>query len=42
VRFDPAVTPAPFSLDIGTTEHLVVNMNGGDDLVLRRPATSRR
>jgi Ca2+-binding RTX toxin-like protein len=24
-------TPAPFSLDIGTTENLVVNMNGGDD-----------
>jgi Ca2+-binding RTX toxin-like protein len=23
--------PAPFSLDIGTTENLVVNMNGGDD-----------
>src|SRR5436305_3657629 len=30
VRFD-RVTPAPFSLDIGTTESLVVNMNGGDD-----------
>src|SRR5215213_2243877 len=30
VRFD-RVTPAPFSLDIGTTENLVVNMNGGDD-----------
>ena len=29
-RFD-RVTPAPFSLDIGTTENLVVNMNGGDD-----------
>ena len=23
--------PGPFSLDIGTTENLVVNMNGGDD-----------
>jgi Ca2+-binding RTX toxin-like protein len=31
VRFD-RVTPAPFSLDIGTTENLVVNMNGGDDV----------
>jgi Ca2+-binding RTX toxin-like protein len=30
VRFD-RVTPAPFSIDIGTTEKLVVNMNGGDD-----------
>ena len=30
VRFD-RLTPAPFSLDIGTTEKLVVNMNGGDD-----------
>jgi Ca2+-binding RTX toxin-like protein len=30
VRFD-RTTPAPFSLDIGTTENLVVNMNGGDD-----------
>ena len=30
VRFD-RVTPAPFSLDIGTSESLVVNMNGGDD-----------
>ncbi len=30
VRFD-RVNPAPFSLDIGTTESLVVNMNGGDD-----------
>ena len=31
VRFD-RLDPAPFSLDIGTTENLVVNMNGGDDL----------
>jgi Ca2+-binding RTX toxin-like protein len=30
VRFD-RTTPAPFSLDIGTTENLVLNMNGGDD-----------
>lgn len=30
VRFD-RVNPAPFSLDIGTTENLVVNMNGGND-----------
>jgi Ca2+-binding RTX toxin-like protein len=30
VRFD-RISPAPFSLDIGTTENLVVNMNGGDD-----------
>src|SRR5262245_54811620 len=30
VRFD-RVNPAPFSIDIGTSENLVVNMNGGDD-----------
>jgi len=30
VRFD-RVSPGPFSLDIGTSEHLVVNANGGDD-----------
>jgi Ca2+-binding RTX toxin-like protein len=30
VRFD-RVNPAPFSIDIGTTERVVVNMNGGDD-----------
>jgi Ca2+-binding RTX toxin-like protein len=30
VRFD-GLTPAPFTLDIGTTEALVVDMNGGDD-----------
>jgi Ca2+-binding RTX toxin-like protein len=30
VRFD-RVNPAPFSLDIGTSESLVLNMNGGDD-----------
>jgi Ca2+-binding RTX toxin-like protein len=32
VRFD-RVTPAPFLLDIGTTEELVVNANGGDDVI---------
>jgi len=32
VRFD-RVTPAPFFLDIGTTENLVVNANGGDDTI---------
>jgi Ca2+-binding RTX toxin-like protein len=31
VRFD-RVSPAPFTLDIGSTESLVVNMNGGDDV----------
>jgi Ca2+-binding RTX toxin-like protein len=30
VRFD-RLDPAPFALDIGTTESLVVNMGGGDD-----------
>jgi Ca2+-binding RTX toxin-like protein len=30
VRFD-RVAPAPFSIDIGTSENLVVNANGGDD-----------
>jgi Ca2+-binding RTX toxin-like protein len=30
VRFD-RLDPAPFKLDIGTTETIVVNMNGGDD-----------
>ncbi|NJM29720.1 MAG: calcium-binding protein [Rhizobiales bacterium] len=30
VRFD-RINPAPFSIDIGTTERLVLNMNGGDD-----------
>jgi Ca2+-binding RTX toxin-like protein len=30
VRFD-RLDPAPFSLDIGSTENLVVNMNDGDD-----------
>jgi Ca2+-binding RTX toxin-like protein len=30
VRFD-RVNPAPFAIDIGTTENLVVNMNAGND-----------
>jgi Ca2+-binding RTX toxin-like protein len=30
VRFD-RLDPAPFSIDIGTSENLVVNMNGGND-----------
>jgi Ca2+-binding RTX toxin-like protein len=30
VRFD-RVTPAPFSIDIGTSERLTLNANGGDD-----------
>jgi Ca2+-binding RTX toxin-like protein len=30
VRFD-RINPAPFSIDIGTSENLVVNANGGDD-----------
>jgi hypothetical protein len=30
VRFD-RISPLPFSLDIGSSEQLVVNMNGGDD-----------
>ena len=32
VRFD-RVAPAPFFLDIGTTENLVVNAGGGDDMI---------
>ena len=32
VRFD-RVDPAPFFLDIGTTENLVLNANGGDDII---------
>jgi Ca2+-binding RTX toxin-like protein len=32
VRFD-RTDPAPFSLDIGTTENLVLNANGGDDVI---------
>lgn len=31
VRFD-RTNPGPFFLDIGTSENLVVNMNGGDDV----------
>jgi Ca2+-binding RTX toxin-like protein len=30
LRFD-RTSPAPFTIDIGTSENLVVNMNGGDD-----------
>ncbi len=30
VRFD-RISPGPFSVDIGTTEHLVLNANDGDD-----------
>ena len=40
VRFD-RVTPAPFSIDIGTSEKLSLNANGGDDSS-PRPATSPR
>jgi Ca2+-binding RTX toxin-like protein len=32
VRFD-RVSPDPFTLDIGTTENLVVHGNGGDDVI---------
>src|SRR5262249_34850536 len=32
VRFD-RTDPAPFTLDIGTTETLVLNANGGDDVI---------
>ncbi len=32
VRFD-RVSPAPFSVDIGTAENLIVNGNGGDDTI---------
>src|SRR5262249_50703934 len=32
VRLD-RVSPAPFFLDIGTTENLVLNANGGDDVI---------
>ncbi|MBW4691969.1 MAG: hypothetical protein KME27_09395 [Lyngbya sp. HA4199-MV5] len=32
VRFD-RTNPTPFSLDIGTTENLVINANGGDDTI---------
>ena len=32
VRFD-RLSPAPFNLDIGTTENLVVRANGGDDVI---------
>jgi Ca2+-binding RTX toxin-like protein len=32
VRFD-RISPAPFSIDIGTTENLVLHANGGDDVI---------
>ncbi len=32
VRFD-RINPAPFTLDIGTTEALVINANGGNDTI---------
>jgi len=32
VRFD-RTDPAPFNIDIGTTEKLVLNANGGDDII---------
>jgi Ca2+-binding RTX toxin-like protein len=32
VRFD-RIDPAPFSIDIGTSEKLVLNANGGNDLI---------
>ena len=32
VRFD-RINPAPFSLDIGATENLVLNAGGGDDVI---------
>ena len=32
VRFD-RISPAPFFLDIGTTENLVINAGGGDDTI---------
>jgi Ca2+-binding RTX toxin-like protein len=32
VRFD-RISPAPFTIDIGTSENLVVNANGGDDTI---------
>jgi Ca2+-binding RTX toxin-like protein len=31
VRFD-RIDPAPFSIDIGTSENLILNANGGDDV----------
>ena len=35
VRLD-RVNVAPFTLDIGTTENLVINANGGDDIIIGR------
>ncbi len=39
VRFD-RISPAPFSLDIGTTENLVLHANGGDDVITAGNALS--
>jgi Ca2+-binding RTX toxin-like protein len=33
VRFD-RLDPAPFTLDIGTTENIVLHANGGDDVII--------
>ena len=41
VRFD-RLDPAPFSIDIGTTENLVLNMNGGNDRFSRHRQPRRR
>src|SRR3954468_11476051 len=40
VRFD-RVTPAPFSIDIGSSENLTLNANGGDDTFTGRTAWLR-
>ena len=40
VRFD-RTDPAPFSIDIGTTENLVLNANGGDDTFTATNGLSR-
>ena len=40
VRFD-RINPAPFSIDIGTSEKLVLNANGGDDTLLRHRQPGR-
>ncbi len=40
VRFD-RVSPAPFSLDIGTTENLVLHAGGGDDVITAEQRSCR-
>ena len=40
VRFD-RIDPAPFSIDIGTTENLVLNANGGNDTITTGKALPR-